>query len=83
MRYAIACGLNVCPPFDGLSTSNTASSSLIQAAENAYEDEMRRNAFWSGRLFYVVALGGCSHPFSIPDGKALRRDEQLCDVLGR
>ncbi|KAI0652152.1 hypothetical protein C8Q79DRAFT_936455 [Trametes meyenii] len=46
LRYAVPCGLNACPPFDSVSTSNVAHTSLIPPAGNALEDEMRRNTFW-------------------------------------
>ncbi|KAI0673438.1 hypothetical protein C8Q78DRAFT_968112 [Trametes maxima] len=46
LRYAVPCGLNACAPFDSVSTSNVAHTSLIPPAANVAEDEMRRNTFW-------------------------------------
>ncbi|RPD64871.1 hypothetical protein L227DRAFT_571326 [Lentinus tigrinus ALCF2SS1-6] len=46
LRHAVPCGLNVCPPFDSITTSSMARSSIIPPATNVMEDEMRRNTFW-------------------------------------
>ncbi|KAI9060603.1 hypothetical protein FKP32DRAFT_1577873 [Trametes sanguinea] len=46
LRYAVPCGLNACPPFDSISSSDIARSSVIPPATNVIEDETRRNTFW-------------------------------------
>ncbi|CDO73516.1 hypothetical protein BN946_scf185013.g151 [Trametes cinnabarina] len=46
LRYAVPCGLNVCPPFDSISSSDMTRSSIIPPAVNVIEDETRRNTFW-------------------------------------
>ncbi len=48
LRYAVPCGLNMCPPFESISTSSMSRSSIILPATNVIEDEMRRNTFWIG-----------------------------------
>ncbi|KAI8980709.1 hypothetical protein BD414DRAFT_420621 [Trametes punicea] len=46
LRYAVPCGLNACPPFDSISSSDMTKSAIIPPAANAIEDEVRRNTFW-------------------------------------
>ncbi|KAI0375308.1 hypothetical protein BV20DRAFT_933614, partial [Pilatotrama ljubarskyi] len=46
LRYAVPCGLNACPPFESISSSNMAGTSIIPPAFTVTEDETRRNTFW-------------------------------------
>ncbi|KAI0660380.1 hypothetical protein C8Q70DRAFT_1052957 [Cubamyces menziesii] len=46
LRYAVPCGLNACPPFGSISSSDMSASSVIPPAANVIEDETRRNTFW-------------------------------------
>ena len=47
MRYAIPCGLNVCPPFHTIAET-LRPASLLPPASSVIEDECRRNTFWIG-----------------------------------
>ncbi len=48
LRYAVPCGLNVHPPYESISSSNMARTSIIPPAADVLEDETRRNTFWIG-----------------------------------
>ncbi|KAM5530106.1 hypothetical protein V8D89_016215 [Ganoderma adspersum] len=50
LRYAVPCGLNVHPPYESISSSNMARTSIIAPAVDVLEDEMRRNTFWIAYL---------------------------------
>ncbi|TFY63443.1 hypothetical protein EVJ58_g3264 [Rhodofomes roseus] len=45
LRYAIPCGINVCPPFNTIAEP-IRPPSLLPPAATVVEDEMRRNTFW-------------------------------------
>ncbi|KAH9937175.1 uncharacterized protein B0H18DRAFT_969438 [Fomitopsis serialis] len=47
LRYAVPCGLNVCPPFHTIAEP-VRPPSLLPPASTVVEDEMRRNTFWIG-----------------------------------
>ncbi|KAI0778484.1 hypothetical protein BD413DRAFT_109535 [Trametes elegans] len=46
LRYAIPCGLNACAPFESISSSSVARTSVIPPASDVVEDEARRSTFW-------------------------------------
>nr|VWO94325.1 Fungal_trans domain-containing protein [Ganoderma boninense] len=50
LRYAVPCGLNVNPPYESISSSNMARTSIIPPAVDVLEDEIRRNNFWIAYL---------------------------------
>lgn len=45
MRYCVALGLNICPPFHSISKLLRAPL-YVPPARSVIEDETRRNAFW-------------------------------------
>lgn len=47
MRSCVTTGINICPPFQGLSvTGGDRAPSVLPPAKSVIEDEMRRNTFW-------------------------------------
>ncbi|EMD42002.1 hypothetical protein CERSUDRAFT_110542 [Gelatoporia subvermispora B] len=45
LRYAVPCGVNVCPPFNSIA-EHLRPASILPPARTVIEDELRRNAFW-------------------------------------
>ncbi|RDX50427.1 hypothetical protein OH76DRAFT_1402463 [Lentinus brumalis] len=74
LRYAVPCGLNMCPPFESISTSSMSRSSIILPATNVIEDEMRRNTFW---IAYMMER----HFTSINSFATFLDDEDICQML--
>ncbi|KAI0734600.1 hypothetical protein C8Q72DRAFT_806895 [Fomitopsis betulina] len=67
MRYAVPCGLNICPPFHTISET-LRPTSLLPPASSVIEDECRRNTFWIG---YTLERGR-----GMTDGWAMSLDDQ-------
>ncbi|KAI0721342.1 hypothetical protein C8T65DRAFT_631383 [Cerioporus squamosus] len=74
LRYAVPCGLNVCPPFESLSTSSMSRASIIPPATNVIEDEMRRNTFW---IAYMTER----HFAAINSFVTFLDDQDVCQML--
>ncbi|TBU45207.1 hypothetical protein BD309DRAFT_860573 [Dichomitus squalens] len=74
LRLAVPCGLNVCPPFESISNSNMARSSIIPASSNPLEDETRRNTFW---IAYMMER----HFGAINNFAMFLDDEDVCQML--
>ncbi|KAH9944126.1 uncharacterized protein BXZ73DRAFT_39528 [Epithele typhae] len=74
LRFSVPCGLNACPPFDPLASSNMARASIIPPATTPYEDEMRRNAFW---VAYILER----HFASINNFAMFLDDEDIAQLL--
>ncbi|KAI1793858.1 hypothetical protein LXA43DRAFT_998678 [Ganoderma leucocontextum] len=74
LRYAVPCGLNVCPPYESISSSNMARSSIIPPAIDVLEDEMRRNTFW---IAYLMER----HFAAINNFAMFLDDEDVCQML--
>ncbi|KAH9846804.1 hypothetical protein C2E23DRAFT_743274 [Lenzites betulinus] len=74
LRYAVPCGLNACPPFESISSSNMTRSSIIPPAINVVDDEMRRNTFW---IAYIMER----HFAAINNFAMMLDDEDISQML--
>ncbi|KAI0830615.1 hypothetical protein BC628DRAFT_1312690 [Trametes gibbosa] len=74
LRYAVPCGLNACPPFESISSSNMTRSSIIPAASNVIDDETRRNTFW---IAYIMER----HFAAINNFAMMLDDEDISQML--
>ncbi|OBZ79584.1 hypothetical protein A0H81_00861 [Grifola frondosa] len=73
LRYAVPCGLNVCPPFNSI-TEIVPAPALIPPASSVIEDEMRRNTFW---VAYMMERN-----FGSVNGFAMMLDDtDICQLL--